>query len=418
MRAEISRRADTAHRDPALDGIRAVAVLLVFLFHFGGGLSSHNPLLHLFGIVTEAGWIGVVIFYTLSGFLITGGIWDSLNPPGASPRPHHVVRNFYARRALRILPIYYGILVLVTVLSLVRGSTLIGLRHLGLFFLFLQDVPWIAAQALNNPSPLPLYHLWSVAVEEQFYVVWPLFLLFASSRAADRRLSAGIKVCFGVVLFGFLFNVAIFGFLPQLTGGHRFDNFVLTHAGSLGLGSALALLLRSPSLTTQTRIVRWAGLGLLCGFGTYLTSSYLCHTFYLTLPTQFIVGLPGMALTAASLIVIAMRPGPVRFVLASPPFREIGHISYGFYIFQLLFQPVYRHYTMAITHTNIGPLYFGVRFFVALAISLGMAWLSFNLLELPFLRWKRHFPMRQPLPPIQAATLVAEPIAPSLSPVP
>jgi len=66
---------------------------------------------------------------------------------------------------------------------------------------------------------------------------------------------------------------------------------------------------------------------------------------------------------------------------------------------------------MAITHTNTGPLYFGVRFVLALAVSLGTAWLSFNLLELPFLRWKRHFPMRQPLPPIQAATLAAEPIA-------
>jgi peptidoglycan/LPS O-acetylase OafA/YrhL len=411
MPAATSHAVDTAHRDPALDGIRAVAVLLVFLFHFGGGLSSHNPLLHLFGIVTESGWIGVVIFYTLSGFLITGGIWDSLNPPGGSPRPAHVVGNFYARRALRILPIYYGTLLCITLITLVRGFTPVGLRHLGLFFLFLQDIPWLAARALNNPSPFPLYHLWSVAVEEQFYVVWPLFLLFASSRAATRRLSAGIKVCFAVVLFGFLFNVAIFGLSPALAGGHRFDDFVLTHAGSLGLGSALALLLRSPSLATQTRIVRWAYLGLLCGFGTYLTSSYLCGTFYLTLPTQFILGLPGMALTAASLIVIAMRPGPVRALLASPPFREVGRISYGFYIFQLLFLPVYRHYTMAITHTNTGPLYFGVRFVLALAVSLGAAWLSFNLLELPFLRWKRHFPMRQPLPPIQAAALAAEPIA-------
>jgi peptidoglycan/LPS O-acetylase OafA/YrhL len=410
MPVDISHRADTGHRDPALDGIRAVAVLLVFLFHFGGGLSSHNPLLHLFGIVTEAGWIGVVIFYTLSGFLITGGIWDSLNPPGGSPRPAHVVRNFYARRALRILPIYYGTLICVTGFAIFRGATPVGLRHLGLFFLFLQDIPWLAARALNNPSYFPLYHLWSVAVEEQFYIVWPLFLLFASSRSSSRRLSAGIKICFAVVLFGFLFNVVIFGFSPSLTVDHRFDDFVLTHAGSLGLGSALALLLRSPSLATQTRIVRWAGLGLLCGFGTYLTSSFFCHTFYLTLPTQFIMGLPGIALTAAALIVIALRPGVVRSVLALPPFREIGRISYGFYIFQLLLLPVYRHYTMTLTHTGSGPLYFGVRFVLALAISLLMAWISFNLLEIPFLRWKRHFPMRQPLPPIQAAALAAEAI--------
>ena len=77
-----------AHHDAALDGLRGIAVLMVFLFHYGGGLKSHNLAVRLLGHITAAGWTGVVVFFTLSGFLITGSLWDSR---GNS----HWLRNFY-----------------------------------------------------------------------------------------------------------------------------------------------------------------------------------------------------------------------------------------------------------------------------------------------------------------------------------
>ena len=95
----------TAHRDPALDGLRGIAVLMVFLFHYGGGLKSPHLAVRLLGYLTAAGWTGVVLFFTLSGFLITGSLWDSRGNP-------HWFRNFYARRFLRIFPLYYTALVL------------------------------------------------------------------------------------------------------------------------------------------------------------------------------------------------------------------------------------------------------------------------------------------------------------------
>src|ERR1700691_6305962 len=96
---DIPITAPSPRRDPALDGLRGLAVLMVFVFHYGGGLQSSHLALRMLGYVTQAGWTGVVLFFALSGFLITGSLWDSLGS-------RHLLRNFYVRRALRILPLY------------------------------------------------------------------------------------------------------------------------------------------------------------------------------------------------------------------------------------------------------------------------------------------------------------------------
>jgi peptidoglycan/LPS O-acetylase OafA/YrhL len=119
-------------RDPALDGLRGLAVLMVFVFHYGGGLKSTDSIVHLAGIITEACWIGIVLFFALSGFLITGSLWES----GGQK---HRLRNFYGRRALRILPLYYTALLATAVFSIARGSTFAGLKPILLYVFFLQD---------------------------------------------------------------------------------------------------------------------------------------------------------------------------------------------------------------------------------------------------------------------------------------
>ena len=393
-------------RDPALDGLRGVAVLLVFLFHYGGGLRSTHPLVHALGVVTEAGWIGVVIFFALSGFLITGGLWDSRSQP-------HWLRNFFARRALRILPLYFAALALALVLALLRGTPLAGLRHIALFALFLQNVPLLAERALNNPSPLPLYHLWSLAVEEQFYLLWPLLLLFARRRSAaagdtaNGRISA-LALSLGVFVFSILFCVAVYipGDLDlarwiQPSALPQFDYFLATQCGALALGAALALILRIRHRSSRERSSVPLFSSTLCfalGLALFLIVSFTCGNFYLNSPLQFIVGLPAVALAATALIPIAMHRGVARSLLSSAPLLFVGRISYGFYIIQVMLQPVVHRIALDLLHTSSGNLYFGVRFVIALTLSLAAAWLSFRFFELPVLRWKSRFPMHQPLP--------------------
>jgi peptidoglycan/LPS O-acetylase OafA/YrhL len=377
-------------RDPALDGLRGFAVLLAFLFHFGGGLSSPNPLVHGLGIVSESGWIGVVLFFALSGFLITGSLWDSLNQS-------NLLRNFYARRALRILPLYYFVLAFATISSIVRGAPWWQVRRFTLFAFFLQNFPVIWARALQNPSPVPLYHLWSIAVEEQFYLIWPLVLIFAVNHSHSPRRGA-MRVTHVLLGCALLFLATAYGIPWIFLYRHHFDYFLFTQAGALLMGAALALRMRSRGRHTHIELDYWALPAFLFGLSLYLLCSLLSGTFYLITPAQLIVGLPGISLAAAALIPLALRPGHIRTVLSSTQLRFIGRISYGVYVYQLVLQPVIHRLMLHLVPSGRGSLYFGVRFVLAFALTILTATLSFYLLERPFLKLKHHFPMHQPLP--------------------
>jgi peptidoglycan/LPS O-acetylase OafA/YrhL len=379
-------------RDPALDGLRGIAALMVFVFHYGGGLQSRNPLVHGLGVATEAGWTGVVLFFALSGFLITGSLWDSFIEP-------HWLRNFYVRRALRILPLYYAVIFVCAFLSVAHGSSFIELKPYAFFVFFVQDLPFLATSALLNPSPLPLYHLWSLAVEEQFYLLWPALLLTVhGKRRGALRLSLWVfAVCAA-------FRLTVYG-LPALAfarQGHLFDSFLLTYAGALGLGAAVALAMRSSKhgqLSRSTRFVqRYDSTLFLAGLAVFFASSIICKSFYLTLPLQFMLGLPGVGVACAALIPIVLRPGLVRRLFSVAPLGWLGRISYGFYVFHILLQPIFDFLGARLTHSTSGSYYQTVRMLVAFPITLLVAWLSFHLLEVPFLLRKRRYPMHQPLP--------------------
>ena len=377
-------------RDPALDGLRGLAVLLVFCFHFGGGLSSPNPLVHAIGVLVQAGWTGVVLFFSLSGFLITGSLFDSLSES-------HLLRNFYARRALRTLPLYYFVLLLAIVGAILHGASLLQLRRFTLFVFFLQNLPVIWTRALDNPSPFPLYHLWSIAVEEQFYLFWPLILLFASQRTASPRRGL-LKLALNLFACTFVFLLLVYGNPWVFPFRQHFDYFLFTQSGALALGAALALRMRSRGEHTQAELTYWAFPALLVGGGLYLVASLFSHSFNTGYPAQFVIGLPGVSLAATALILIALRPGTPRKILSFFVFGFVGRISYGVYVYQLVLQPAIHRLTLRIIPTGHGPLYFAVRFLLALSLTLLTAWLSFQLIEKPFLRLKSRFPMRQTLP--------------------
>ena len=358
---------------------------MVFLFHYGGGLKSPHFAVRLLGYLTAAGWTGVVLFFTLSGFLITGSLWDSRGN-------QHWFRNFYARRFLRILPLYYTALALSAIGLFEAWHNLHLLQKLFTYVLFLQNMPWLDSASVAIPSPLPLYHLWSMAVEEQFYLLWPCVLLLVHNRRSAFRLCAWVFVASAA------FRVVIFG-LPQISLQHSYPyrDFLLTHAGEFALGACLAFAWRDPRDPKDKSIARFALPALLIGLAVYVLSSLICHSFSWDLNLQYVLGLTGASLAAVALLALALQDGVLRRLCSISPLRFMGRISYGFYIFHILLQGFIDAISRHIVHTNSGSSYQIARLLVAFPLSLLVSWISFHLLETPFLRLKRHFPMRPPL---------------------
>ena len=146
-------------------------------------------------------WAGpeFLCFFALSGFLITGILWDSLGRA-------HWWRNFYIRRSLRIFPLYYLVLTVVTVIVLVAGYPWWIAAKISIDFLYLTDIPGLWRQMFGFPLQQAIVHFWSLAVEEQFYLIWPFLLLaFAKNRKGL------IKVCAAVWLVSFAFRLLAVG---------------------------------------------------------------------------------------------------------------------------------------------------------------------------------------------------------------
>ena len=392
--------------DPALDGLRGIAVLMVFAFHYGGGLRSPHLAVRLLGALTAAGWTGVIVFFALSGFLITGGLWDSLHPPTeVSSRPERseverpaapaiVLRNFYARRALRILPLYYAALLAALVTAIVCGCVPAILHPITIYAFFLQNLPILSRVIIRNTSPLPLYHLWSLAVEEQFYLLWPALLLLTRTRRG------ALHLCLWSFALSFLFRIAVYG-LPVLAWTRHaqlFDTFLLTQCSAILLGAAVAIGLRSGDSALQ-KLHRWALPAFVAGLALFLLSSWLCRSLLLSAPAQYVLGLPAVSVAAAALLPLLLRPGIPRTLAAIRPLPWLGRISYGFYVFHILLQPLYDRLAARISHAGAGNSHYQIaRFAVAFCLTVLISWLSYRLLELPFLRAKWRFPLRPSLP--------------------
>jgi peptidoglycan/LPS O-acetylase OafA/YrhL len=367
---------------PALDGVRGFAVLGVACSHLFPATphSSFEAFVHG---AFSFGSSGVDLFFVLSGFLITGILYDSLPDPG-------FFRKFYARRVLRIFPLYYGVLGVFAIAALFFG---LNFHHeLLSLALYLQNTTLIAQRMRDyyGPTSLPLPHFWSLAIEEQFYLVWPITVFLLRTR---RRL---LIFCAAALILCPLLRVLLF-----LHGVNYFivvEN-TLCRSDSLLAGAALALLFRS---RLHDRVLRAAGWIVLAGavFGGLL--SYLSnHGPFLNTATGYQVYLAVdfsvMALLSVGFISLSLHSPLVSRLCTLRPMRWLGKYSYGIYVLHLILfayldQP-FRHFCSSYFTPNKGAdiLITGVLIFL---FSIVAAYLSYNLFEKRFLRLKRYFDYR------------------------
>ena len=183
--------------------------------------------------LAAGGWAGVDLFFVLSGFLITGILLDTRDSK-------FYFRNFYARRILRIFPLFYGVL-LVLLLATPILHLLWRPGHI-LYFFYLGNIAGHIDPSLNFVLPaVNLTHTWSLAVEEQFYLVWPLVIWLVFDR---RNL---VRVCFGLIGFGFVLRAGLLLAVPGASIEWCYGELP-THADGLLCGAILAVLIRSAAL--------------------------------------------------------------------------------------------------------------------------------------------------------------------------
>jgi len=213
---------------PALDGVRGVAVLLVISNHLGSALIPPYSNLVDYGAGKLSGyaWVGVDLFFVLSGYLITGILSDTRYSK-------HYFRNFYARRALRIFPLYYAFLLTIFVLLPRIGFVLpqLDLRHQGWFWTYMSNFYFARLGWL----PMSTGHLWSLSIEEQFYILWPLvvFVLRRHTLASTCAIMIGVIAVTRAVLIQLGFSVLQVYLLTP------------THLDPLLAGAFVALVARS-----------------------------------------------------------------------------------------------------------------------------------------------------------------------------
>ncbi len=361
-------------RMPELDTIRGIAVLLVLFFHgfgFRYGIQSLSGFARLFVAATLPGWIGVNLFFVLSGFLITGILLDTKHKAG-------YFRTFYIRRALRILPLYYAVLLFLAVLT--RSGAVnrqASWAFLGLSFFYLSNVTGLFGVAMQYGV------LWSLAVEEHFYLLWPAVV---RSLSRQRVVIAGVVIC---VLCPCLRGFYSIRHYDMGTG------YTWLVADGLATGAVLAAWARGPwgtrsCMVLVTKVLLAVGLtmfGFGYPFGISRASRFLGSTLRETALNLFFAGVISFALLAGTSRWKALVDRPV--------LRFFGEISYCVYLIHMLvfdledrFLP-YVFPRLATAAGNFGVMI--LQFSLAAGFTVGVSYLSRRYFEEPFLRLKRRF---------------------------
>jgi peptidoglycan/LPS O-acetylase OafA/YrhL len=341
---------------PELDVVRGVAILLVLFYH---GIAppmgvAPRAAARILLRLSQNGWVGVNLFFVLSGFLITGILLDSRGEAG-------YFRRFYQRRALRILPVLYA-----TLLFLLVGGW-ISWRFLALAALFLANTAPFLGVALQYPP------LWSLAVEEHFYLIWPGLV---------RKFSPAILAVFLVFICVLTPAVRAFGFYLS---GQRPDFaplYTWFNLDGLAMGALLAIWLRQQSFR-RLQLQRIAFPIMVLG-----VSAFILISDHLVLDK--VLSITASNLASAGLLSCMLLLGTSRWsrVIERPVLRFLGYISYGLYLIHVLaFRAAERLLSRWSWIAAIHPLGATLlRFVIGAGLAILIAYLSRRALEEKFLQ--------------------------------
>jgi peptidoglycan/LPS O-acetylase OafA/YrhL len=357
---------------PSLDGLRGVAVLLVFLFHFG----------RLPGVAFRwnVGWVGVQLFFVLSGYLITRILIEQKKNPLGS-----YLKIFYWRRSLRIFPLYFGYLLALTILFIIFHQPDDFKSIAGYLFSYSFNFSILTIGLHINRL---FTHLWSLCVEEQFYIIWPFVVYFFSNNQL-KRLS--VLLIFAIPLFRWWIYASL---KPTISDSEILGTsiywFSISNFDAFAIGGAVHFLkskfigLKSLAWVRIAMVFCIVGGGLnywISKGGLSITS--LGFEIHAIRNYEFIWGYSLLNLLFAAILWHLVQHGSA--LLSTRPLVFIGKISYGIYVFHF---PILGIVSRGLSTSNLPDV---VTLVISSTATVIIAWLSFHFFESKFLRLKERF---------------------------
>ena len=394
--------ADSHARIPALDGVRGLAVVLVLICHATVLSDVPTAAGKLYLALARLSWAGVDLFFVLSGFLITGILFDAKGKT-------NYFRNFYARRTVRIFPLYY-VFIALTLFIIPRFAPAIE-SH----FVERPPVSWPYWSYVSNfyQTFQPTHHIvfvsWSLAIEEQFYMVWPLVVFFFGRKAL-------LRITIGMIVGSILLRIGIMGPLAgwlqeslNVAPWRVANNFSFCRLDGLAIGAWIALLIRGNTWTAQSLVRPAKIVGTLAALALAATVGAMYVSGWRggigQSPAYVLVGYTMLAIMFGSLLAVAIGSRSDSLVARAFQSRTLtvfGKYSYAAYLIHfplnilirdLLFDPQ----TGSTVMSRVGMQF---AFYIASGCTtLMFAWVSWHVMEKHFLKLKDFFQSAPPAPP-------------------
>ena len=366
----------TAPYLPGLDGLRALSVLVVVAFHSG---------------VIEGGWIGVDVFFGISGFLITGLMVAEHNRNG-----NVALGAFWMRRLRRLVP---ALIVLLGLVAVLVQFNQVEVTARNIWGALTYSTNWVHIFGGTSywdqfATPDPLRHLWSLAIEEQFYVIWPIVAWYVLKRRTPSTLGKVALVGAGISAL-----IQVIGIHAGLSVDRVYQG-TDTRAVAFLIGAAIATRGWPPRKLT---LPSWL-------LPTFAGIVLIPAAIWLPGDRHWVFSGPLIVISFAGIAAVVYSTTQTNRLLSSPALRLIGRWSYGIYLF---------HWPLVVSHKFDG-LSSGVRFVVVTVLSIALAGLSYRFIESPIRN--RRLPRLSMLPVATVAVaivvvslVVSTPTAPALN---